>query len=163
MPARNWGFWAFITILAVLHFLLHLGLGLGATAPDLLTVAVLLAARRVSGAGAAVVGLVLGLIQDSLSLVAFGADAVVLAAIGFLGARSRDYFFGDSLLFVAVYLFLGKWVHDVLYHLLYSALPSTTGADLRRVLLIDAPVAAVYAAIVGTLALLVYRATTKER
>lgn len=163
MPARNWGFWAFITILAVLHFLLHLGLGLGAAAPDLLTVAVLLAARRVSGAGAAVVGLVLGLVQDSLSLVAFGADAVVLAVIGFLGARSRDYFVGDSLLFVAVYLFLGKWVHDVLYLLLYSALPSTTGADLRRVLLIDAPVAAVYAAIVGTLALLVYRATTKER
>ncbi|HET9984762.1 MAG TPA: rod shape-determining protein MreD [Longimicrobiales bacterium] len=163
MPARNWGFWAFIAVLAVLHFLLHLGLGLGATAPDLLTVAVLLAARRLSGAAAAGVGLVLGLVQDSLSLVAFGADAVALAVLGFLGTRSRDFFVGDSLLFVAVYLFLGKWLHDVLYFLLYSTLPSTAGVDLRRVLLVDAPTAAVYAAIAGTLALLGYRATTKER
>jgi rod shape-determining protein MreD len=163
MPARTWGFWAFIAVLAVLHFLLHLGLGLGATAPDLLTVAVLVAARRLPGAAAAVVGLVLGLIQDSLSLVAFGANGVVLALVGYLGTRSRDFFVGDSLLFVAVYLFVGKWLHDVLYYLLYSALPSTVGVDLRRVLLLDAPAAAVYAAIAGTLALLGYRAITKER
>lgn len=159
MAARSWRFWVFIGLLVFLHFALHLGLGLASRAPDLLTVAVLLGARRLVGSGAALLGLGIGLLQDSLSLVAFGADAVTLALLGFLGARSRDYFVGDSLVFVAVYLFLGKWLHDALLVLLRGGMLGGVG----RGLLLAAPLAALYAAGAGIAALLIYRSVAGER
>ena len=149
-----------IALLVVAHFLLHLGLGIERAAPDLLTVATLLAARRLRAGAAAAVGLGLGLLADALSLFAFGANAVVLALLGYLGARTRDLFVGDSLMFAAVYLFLGKWAHDALYALLAGS-PGADGAVTR--LLVQAPIAAVYAAVAGVAALLVYRVVTGER
>lgn len=158
--ARPRSFWVLITLLVATHFLLHLGLGIGRAAPDLLTVAVLLSARRLRGWSAAALGLALGLLADALSLFAFGANAVVLALLGFLGARSRDLFVGDSLLFAAVYLFLGKWLHDALYGLI-AGVPGADGAVTR--LLVQAPIAAAYAAVAGVAALLVYRMVPGER
>ncbi len=160
MRPGGWPFWLFVALLVLLHFFLHLGLGLGASAPDLLTVAVLLAARRLSATPAAVLGLVLGLVQDALSLASFGAEAVTQAVLGFLGAWSRNYFVGESAAFVAVYLFVGKWLHDVIFWLL--ARPGT-GAEALSRLLLQAPLAALYAAICGIPALFVYRATAGER
>jgi hypothetical protein len=46
-------FWLFLTGLVVLHFFLHLTLGLDTRAPDLLVVAMLLGARALPGGGAA--------------------------------------------------------------------------------------------------------------
>ena len=43
----SWRVWATVIVLALLHFLLHLGLGLGNLAPDLLTISLLLAATQV--------------------------------------------------------------------------------------------------------------------
>ncbi|HEX6940140.1 MAG TPA: rod shape-determining protein MreD [Longimicrobiales bacterium] len=160
IAGRAWTFWVFIALLIVVNFLLHLAIGLGATAPDLLTVAVLLAARRLRPAPAAALGLALGLLRDALSLIAFGADAVALTVLGFLGARSRDLFVGESLAFVALYLFVGKWLHDVIYYLIAGA--DVRGSAVVR-LLIEAPLAAVYAAVAGTAALLLYRLVTGER
>src|SRR5690625_7690205 len=97
--ATSWRFWVLIVFLVVAYFFLHLALGLGLVIPDLLTVALLLSARRLSAPVAAGLGFVLGLLRDSLSLVAFGADAIVLTVLGYLGSRSKDYFIGDSLLF----------------------------------------------------------------
>ena len=160
MAARNpASFWVFFALLLVAHFVLHLALGLGATAPDLLTAALLLAARRVRGAAAAVIGLGLGILSDALSASSFGADAVALTVLGYLGARSRDLFDGDSLLFVGVYLFLGKWLHDALYWVLASELRGNAMAQL----VIQAPLAALSTAIGGTIALLIYRTSTGER
>ncbi len=157
---RGWSFWVFIALLVLLHFLLHLGLGLGPWAPDLLTVAVLLAARRLPGAVAAAVGLVLGLFQDALSLLYFGVEAVTQTLLGFGGARTRDFFMGESVLFVAGYLFIGKWIHDVVFYLL-SRIGS--GAETVSRLLVQAPLAGMYAAICGLVALFLYRAVTNER
>ena len=112
--SRAWTFWAFIALLVVLDFVLHIAIGLGATAPDLLTVALLLAARRLSSAGAAALGLVFGLLRDALSLIAFGAEAVTMTLLGYLGARSKDYFLGGHALHSG-YLFVGKWLHDIIY------------------------------------------------
>lgn len=159
MRPRSWPFWVFIALLVLLHFSLHLGLGLGASAPDLLTVAVLLAARRLRGAPAAGVGLGLGLLEDALSLSSFGAEAVTEAVLGFLGARSRDFFVGESAIFVGVYLFLGKWVHDVLFWLLARG---GSGAGAVGRLLVDAPLAAAYAALCGVVALSLYQAVAGE-
>jgi rod shape-determining protein MreD len=161
MPApRGGSFWTFITILVLLQLLLHLGLGLGATAPDLLTVAVLLGARRLSGKAATLLGALLGLLEDALSLYAFGAEAVTLGLLGFAGARSRDFFLGESTLFLGVYLFVGKWLHDVVITLLTG-----TGSSMDMVsrLLLHAPIASLYAAVCGTLALGLYRALSADR
>ncbi len=158
--SRPWTFWAFIALLVIAHFTLHLAFGLGATAPDLLTVAVLLGARRLGGGAAAALGFALGLLRDALSLVAFGADAVAMTVVGFLGARSRDLFIGDSVVFVALYLFLGKWLHDAIYYLVGGH--GVNGDAVAR-LLIEAPLASLYAAAAGTAALLLYRLITGER
>jgi rod shape-determining protein MreD len=154
--SNNVGFWTFIIILVVLHLVAHVALGWRGLAPDLLTIALLLGVRRLTGSGAAGLGLALGLLNDGLSLEAFGALAVTYAVVGFLGARSRDLFEGDSLLFVAVYIFLGKVLRDVLYQTLtriepWSDLWSTT------------PLAALYAAVAGVIALTLYRAATSDR
>lgn len=154
--SRPVGFWIFIIILVVLHFGVHVALGVRSMAPDLLTVALLLGVRRLTGAGAAGLGLALGILNDALSLSAFGALALTYAIIGFLGARSRDLFEGDSLLFVAAYIFMGKLLRDALYQLLTRSQP---WSDLWTVSLL----AALFAAVAGVVALTLYRAATSDR
>ena len=154
--SRPVGFWIFIIILVVLHFGVHVALGVRTMAPDLLTVALLLGVRRLTGAGAAGLGLALGVLNDALSLSAFGALAVTYAIIGFLGARSRDLFEGDSLLFVAAYIFIGKLLRDALYQLLTRSQP---WSDLWTVSLL----ASLFAALAGVVALTLYRAATSDR
>ena len=161
MAARSSvGFWIFFVFVLIAHFIIHLALGLGAAAPDLLTVALLLAVRRTRSSVAAGLGLTVGLLHDALASVAFGADALVLTVVGYLGARSRDLFEGDSLLFVGVYLFLGKWLHDVLYDLLVRELAR---GDLVSQMFMQAPLAALWSAGAGIAAMLVYRAATDDR
>jgi hypothetical protein len=106
--ARAWGTWILVAALVFVHFLLHVGLGYGRGAPDLLTVALLLAAREVRVGTAAAVGLLFGLLEDALSVLAFGANAVAMTAIGILGALTRDLFVGDSRLFAVSYFFVGE-------------------------------------------------------
>lgn len=104
--------WVLVGTLFVLHFVLHVGLGIGRGAPDLLTVALLLAAREVGVGTAGGIGLFCGLLEDSLSVLAFGANTVAMTTVGILGALTRDLFVGDSRLFVVSYLFLGKLARD---------------------------------------------------
>lgn len=155
MARSKYAFGIFIAILAILHLALHVGAGLKESAPDLMTVAVLLAARRLRATTATLLGLLLGLIEDALALVSFGASAVALAVVAFLGVRSRDLFEGDSMLFVAAYVFLGKWLRDAIQVALSPAEWNT--------LLTGSPVAALYAAGAGLVALGIYRAVTGER
>lgn len=149
-------FWTFIVILVFVHLAVHVAFGVQGLAPDFLTIAVLIGSRRLSGAGAAGLGFGLGILNDGLSLDAFGAMAVVYSIIGFMGARSRDLFEGDSLLFVAAYIFLGKWLRDVLYQLLTRSGP---WSDMWSA----APMAALYAAVAGVIVLTLYRLTTSDR
>jgi rod shape-determining protein MreD len=151
-------FWVFFGLLVIAYFLLHVGLGLGKSVPDLLTVALLLGVRRVRGSVAALMGLLLGVLQDSLAVGSFGADALTLTLLGFLGARSRDLFEGDSLLFVGAYLFLGKWLHDFGIWVL-----GPSSGDFVNDMVLQAPLAALYAAGAGIVALLMYRAVTGEK
>ena len=160
MPGRTGiSFWIFIVLVVIAHLVLHVAIGLGAVAPDLLTVAVLLAARKLSATVAAAVGLLLGLLVDALSLTTFGASALINSVIGLLGARSRDLFEGDSLMFVAGYIFLGKWLRDAAY----LALTRSANAEPWSTLLTSAPLAALYAAFAGMIALTLYRAAMDER
>ena len=144
--ARAWRIWILVVSLVFVHFLLHVGLGYGRGAPDLLTIALLLAAREVGLGTAAAIGLFFGLLVDALSVLAFGANAVAMTAIGILGALTRDLFVGDSRLFAVSYFFVGKWMRDSIHWVL-------VGEPLRQPFLdqvvVQGFVASVYAAIVG--------------
>lgn len=143
---------AFIAVLVGLHFTLHVGMGWSSGAPDLLTVAALLGARRMQAPWAAGLGLGLGLLQDALSTV-FGASAIVLCILSYIGSRSRDFFEGESILFLVVYLFIGKWLNDVALNMFGR------GATLDPIALfaVAAPLAAIYAAAAGGIALMAFR------
>lgn len=150
----RWGFWGFIAALVVLHFVLRIGMGLEQLAPDLLIVALLLAAREMRAGWAAGLGLLFGILDGSLVPFNLGATAVVLTLVGFFGARSREMVAGDSLIFVATYLFIGKWVFDTLLYLLTGEAFGPTAAYLVLV----SPIAALYAAAAGLVGISLYRA-----
>jgi rod shape-determining protein MreD len=147
-------FWLFIGTLVALHFFLQLTLGLGTRAPDLLVVAVLLGARPLPGGGAAALGFGLGILEDAVSIAAFGAAAGAFTVVAYLGSRSRDLFVGDSLFFLGAYLFLGKWAQEALY---YGLAASLRRDDPVEALLIQAPLSALYAAAAGLVAIALYQ------
>ena len=142
-PLRIWGV---VGTLILLHFGLHLSLGLGASAPDLLVVALLIAARELDMGWGAGLGFFMGLLDDAFSLLAFGANTFAMTLEGLGGARTRDLFVGDSLLFLASYLVLGKWARDLLHWV-------AVGEGLREsfvdTMLIQAPISAVYTGVIG--------------
>lgn len=113
MATKAASFWTFIVILVLLHLIFRLALGIGLI-PDLLTVALLLGSRRLGAWQASLLGLVLGLLADSLALVGFGATAVAYVAVSWIGSRSRNLFEGESYLFVALYAFLGAWLIELI-------------------------------------------------
>ena len=152
-PAR-WGFWVFIAVLVVLHFVLRIGLGFAQLAPDLLIVALLLAAREIRAGFAAGLGLLLGILDGAVIPFSLGASALVLTILGFAGGRSRELFAGDNFIFLALYLFAGKWLYDTLLFLVTGDL-FRSGASY---LLLVSPLAALYAAAAGLVGLAAYRA-----
>lgn len=132
-----------------LHFLLHVGFGLDAAAPDLLTVALLIGAREVDLGKGASLGLIFGLLEDALSVLSFGANTVTMTVLGFLGALTRDLFVGDSLIFLVSYLFLGKVLRDLFHWVMVGP---TLRDPIEQVLLTSA-VAGMYATIAGIVVL----------
>jgi rod shape-determining protein MreD len=159
MASRTTSFWTFIVVLVLLHLLLRLALGL-TVVPDLFVVALLLGARRLGCAGAALLGLVLGILADSLALIAFGATAVAFVVVGFLGSRSRNLFEGDSYLFVAFYAFIGAW--------LIEAIRFVVGGALARgvqplALVSEGALSALYTAAAAIIAMMAYRGFTGHR
>lgn len=135
-----------VVLLVVLHLILHVGFGVGGAFPDLLTLALLIMARESHMAVATATGFLFGLLEDAQGLLAFGAHGLALAVVGALASRTRELFVGDSLLFVASYLFLGKWIRDFVYWI-------AAGSDLRpplvEALVVDASLGALYMCLVG--------------
>ncbi|MEJ2539351.1 MAG: rod shape-determining protein MreD [Gemmatimonadota bacterium] len=138
--------WVVAGLLVLLHLVIHVGFGVGAAAPDLFTLALLVVARECHMALAAGLGWTLGLLEDAQGLLAFGAHGLALAIVGALAARSRELFVGDSLLFVASYLFLGKWLRDFVY---WVAVGSGFRPPPVEALVVDAGLAALYMTLVG--------------
>lgn len=155
---RGRAFGVFIALLVILHFALHITFGVGDRAPDLLTLAVLLAARQLTTGPATGTGFLVGLLGDSVSLSAFGAGALTQALTGFLGSRSRDLFVGDSVLFLTLYLFVGAWLQDALY---FWVAPAVRQSAALNALLVRAPLEAAYVAAAGMIAILTYRAVRR--
>ena len=144
--ARTWGL---AVVLVFFHLLLHVGLSYGRGAPDLLTLALLFLARELTTGGAAAAGLVLGLLEDALSVLAFGANSIAMTVVGIAGALTRDLFVGDSRLFLISYVFVGKWTRDLIHWI-------AVGEGLRQPfveqVVIEGGIASAYLAAVGLLA-----------
>lgn len=159
MASRSSSFWTFIGILILLHLVLRLALGM-TIVPDLLVVAALLGSRRLGGWPSALYGLVLGILADSLALVAFGATAVAFVIVCYLGSRSRNLFEGDSYLFVAFYAFLGAWLVDVIRFFVGGSMGR--GLELSY-LVTGGLLSALYVAVAAVVSLIAYRAITGHR
>jgi cell shape-determining protein MreD len=142
-PTRVWGVCGFLVLL---HFGLHLSLGLGEGAPDLLIVALLIAVRELDIGRAAGLGFFLGMLDDAFSVLAFGANTLALTLVGMGGARTRDLFVGDSLLFLTSYLVLGKWIRDFLH---WVAVGEGLRESFVETMLIQSPISAAYAGLIG--------------
>jgi rod shape-determining protein MreD len=160
MAARtSRSFWVLMFVLVLLHLIFRLALGL-TVVPDLIVVAALLGARRLGGPGAALYGLLLGVLADSLAMVAFGATAVAFVVVCYLGSRSRNFFEGDSYLFVAFYAFLGAWLIEAIR---FVAGGATARGQEPMLLLTNTPMTALYTAAAAIVAMMAYRAFSGQR
>lgn len=141
---------AITLVLVFAHFVLRLGLGVRAGSPDLLTVALLLCARRVRTGTAACIGFSMGLLEDAFALVAFGANTIAMTAVGVLGVQTRMFFISaTSLSFHIVYFTTGKWLRDLIHWILQQGVGLPSGF-VESMILAGGP-AALYAALAGVL------------
>lgn len=147
---RAFLFWSVAALLPILHFFLHVGLGWW-WAPDLLAIGLLLVARELRMGTAAGVGFAFGLLEDAFSILSFGANTVALTLVGILGSRSRDFFVGESLVFMVSYLALGTWLRVALHW--FAAGEGRVGSVIP-ILFIRAPLEGLYATVVGLTLLL---------
>ncbi len=140
-------------ILVLLHYTLRPLLGWRAPM-DFLLLALLLASIRVRPAVAAVIGLALGLVSDSLTPDALGAGAIAMTVVGYLASWLKAVFFADNLALNAFFFFLGKWILDVIYFTFEQKL---RGIELVQQLLLWSPLSAAATALAGILLLLIMR------
>jgi hypothetical protein len=147
---RQWT--VFTLILLTAHFVLHVTLGMGGLAPDLLTVAALLGARRLPTAGGAALGLAIGLLADAFAVTGFAATSLGLAVACLGGALSRDFFEGESLIFNTVYLLAA----GALALLIADVAAGRAGSQPVNAIF-GAILGATYTAVAGTAVLAAYR------
>jgi rod shape-determining protein MreD len=140
-------------ILVLLHYTLRPLLAWRA-GPDFLIIALLLVAVRVRSGFAAVVGLALGLMADSLMLSAFGSSALAMCAIGFAAAWLKAVFFADNLVLNGMFFFLGKLTFDIVYLFTERRIG---GSELITELLIWSPLRAAVTAAFGLVMLALLR------
>jgi rod shape-determining protein MreD len=117
------------------------------------------AVRMRPGFGAAY-GFVLGLVTDSLALTAFGAAALGMTVVGFSASWLKAVFFADNLALNAFFLFLGKWVFDVIYAL---AGHGPAGGEWVMQVFVWSPLAAAVTAVAGALVLTLLRPLMEVR
>ena len=140
-------------ILVLLHYTLRPLLGWRAPM-DFLVLALLLASIRVRPAIAALIGVVMGLVADSLTPEALGAGAIAMTIVGYIASWLKAVFFADNLALNAFFFFLGKWTFDVIYFVVERRLG---GIELVQQLLLWSPLSAAATAIAGVILLLIMR------
>lgn len=127
---------------------------------DFLIMALLLGAVRMRPGSAAVYGFLLGLVSDSLAVSAFGAAALAMSVVGFGASWLKAVFFADNLALNAFFLFLGKWLFDILFLLVGHRVH---GTELAMQLFVWSPLSAMITAIVGAAVLSLVRPVMEAR
>jgi rod shape-determining protein MreD len=140
-------------ILVLLHYTLRPLLGWRAPM-DFLLLALLLSSIRVRPAVGALIGLLMGIVADSLTPESLGAGAVAMAIVGYLASWLKAVFFADNIALNAFFFFLGKWVFDVIYFVAEGRLG---GVELVQQLLLWSPLSAAATALAGVLLLVIMR------
>jgi rod shape-determining protein MreD len=140
-------------ILVVLHYTLRPLLAWRAQ-PDFLIIALLLVAIRVRPGTAAIVGLVMGFVADSLALHAFGSAALAMAVVAFSASWLKAVFFADNLALSAIFFFGGKWAFNAIYLLMERRY---AGGELLMQILVWSSLSAAVTAIMGLVTLLILR------
>src|SRR6478672_12448284 len=140
-------------ILILLHYTLRPLLGWRAPM-DFLLLALLLSAIRVRPAAGAIIGLILGIVSDSLTPEALGAGAVAMTVVGYLASWLKAVFFADNIALNAFFFFLGKWLFDLIYFVVEQRIG---GIELVQQLLLWSPLSAAATAVAGVVLLLIMR------
>ncbi|MBW7933955.1 MAG: rod shape-determining protein MreD [Gemmatimonadaceae bacterium] len=141
------GFWFALVVLAllVLHYTLRPVLDWRASI-DFLAIAVLLVAVRARPGVAAIVGFAIGIASDALIPSAFGAGALAFTIVAYAASSLKAAFFADNLALNAIFVFLGKWVSDLVF---LAAEHRLGGSDFLAQALLWSPLAAAATALVG--------------
>ena len=140
-------------ILIVLHYTLRPMLAWRAE-PDFLLIATLLVAIRVRPGVAALLGFLLGLVSDALTVHAFGAGALALSVIAFSASWLKAVFFADNMALNAFFFFVGKWAFNTLYLLVERRF---SGGELLEQIFVWSVLSAAVTAFVGLAVLLILR------
>jgi rod shape-determining protein MreD len=117
---------------------------------DFMIVALLLGSVRLRPGTAAVYGLALGLVSDSLAVSSFGAAALGMSLVGFGASWLKAVFFADNLALNGFFLFLAKWVFDLVVLIVGR---NVHGAEIAMQLFVWSPLSAAVTAVAGVIAL----------
>lgn len=146
-------------ILIVLHYTLRPLLGWRASI-DFLLIALVFGAVRMRPASAAILGFAIGISADSLALGAFGAGALAATIVGFAASWLKAVFFADNLALNGFFLFMGKWLFDLVYVLMEQRMH---GTEMLMQIIVWSPLAAAVTALAGVLAIALLRPILEVR
>jgi rod shape-determining protein MreD len=121
--------------------------------PDFLLVALLVVAVRVRPGTAAAVGLVVGLVADSIGTGPYGASALSMTVVAFGASWMQSVVFSDDLTVNAMLFFFGEWAFSVIF-LLVARSP---GSPLLMPIVAWAPLTAAVTSLFGVATLMVLR------
>ena len=127
---------------------------------DFLLIALVFGSVRMRPGLAALFGLALGLVSDSLSATALGASALGMTVVGFAASWLKAVFFADNLALNAFFLFVGKWLLDLIF---LTAEHRVRGGEIIMQIFVWFPLSAAVTAGVGVLALLLLRPLMEVR
>lgn len=144
---------AVMAVLVVLHFWVRPRLWDARTTPDFLLLALMLYAMRSRPGHAALAGLIVGIIVDSVTPARFGAAMLAHTIVGYLAAWGRAVFFADHLVVNVLFVAVGVWVRDLLLLLASGVF----GSELLRELTLYAPLQALATGVAAFLVLFAFR------
>jgi rod shape-determining protein MreD len=150
----SWPFGVVLVLLTGIHFYLRPRWYAGRGTPDFLLVGLLIYAFRRPPGQAALAGLVVGLVADTLSPARFGAGMLAHTVVAYATSVGRAVFFADNLLVNAGLFFAGTWFRNLILMLAAGGL--SFGALLAGVTLWSTLQAAT-TALAGTLVVLAIR------
>lgn len=159
----NWGSVLRTSISCAILIMLNYTLRplLGWRAPiDFMLIAALFGAVRMRPGWAAVYGLALGLVSEAVAVSGFGAAALSMTLVAFGASWLKAVFFADNLALNAFFLFVGKWIFDIIAVLAGHRLG---GSELAMQILVWSPLAAAVTALAGALALTMLRPLMEPR
>ena len=143
-----------MVLLLVLQFYVRPRLWNARVSPDFLLIALMLYAMRSGPGSGALVGFLVGLIEDTLTPARFGAGALAHTLVGYFAAWGRAVFFADNMLVNAGFVAAGLWFRDLIVLV-------TSGTDHRQLLTeltVYSPLQALTTAGFALLVLITFRA-----